>query len=151
MIVQLSCDGHMTLEGLHIPETMHAVLYHPSSGQIYLAPGQDPSHSDDDITQYMQHSLLWPMASLLSSITFTSIQPLCFHPDLLPSKPTTCRHKHPWLIPMKISYHPCIVFTGPVLWTSKSLATQHNPIGRDWTSGCGCINLSMCWLPVAIF
>ena len=109
MIVQLSCDGHMTLEGLHIPETMHAVLYHPSSGQIYLAPGQDPSHSDDDITQYMQHSLLWPMASLLSSITFTSIQPLCFHPDLLLSELTTHGEKHPQLNSKKFGYCPCLL------------------------------------------
>src|SRR5882724_13573776 len=41
----------------HIP----AVLYHPSSGQICHAPGQDPSHLDDDITQYMWHGLLRPM------------------------------------------------------------------------------------------
>ena len=34
------------------------VLYHPSSGQICHAPGQDPSHSDDDVAQYMQHRLL---------------------------------------------------------------------------------------------
>jgi len=33
------------------------------SGCIYLTSWQDPSHSDDDITQYMLHSLLWSMAS----------------------------------------------------------------------------------------
>ena len=29
------------------------VLYHRTSGQIFHAPRQDPSHSDDDVTQYM--------------------------------------------------------------------------------------------------
>jgi len=37
------------------------VLYHRTSGQICHAPGQDPSHSDDDVTQYMQQGLLQPM------------------------------------------------------------------------------------------
>jgi len=39
------------------------VMYHPSSGWICHTPGQDPSHLDDDVTQYMQHRLLWLMAS----------------------------------------------------------------------------------------
>jgi len=39
---------------------------------------QDPSNSDDDITQYMQHSLLWPMPFSPSSILFTFVQPFCF-------------------------------------------------------------------------
>src|SRR5882724_6468048 len=46
-----------------------AVLYHPSFGWICHAPRQDPSHSDDDVTQYMQHGLLQPMAFSLSSVT----------------------------------------------------------------------------------
>jgi len=37
------------------------VLYHCTSGWICHTPGQDPSHSDDDITQYMQQGLLQPM------------------------------------------------------------------------------------------
>ena len=37
------------------------ILYHRTSGQICHAPGQDPSHSDDNITQYMQQGLLQPM------------------------------------------------------------------------------------------
>ena len=32
---------------------LYAVLYHPSSGWVSIAFRQDPSHSDDDITQYM--------------------------------------------------------------------------------------------------
>ena len=67
------------------------VLYHPSSGQIYLTSGQDPLHSDDDVTQYMQHSLLWSTASSLSSIAvilpsnhFASIQIASIQAD------------HPW-------------------------------------------------------
>ena len=127
------------------------VLDHPSTGQIYLTSGQDPR------TQMMTSLNICGTVSY--DIWHPHSHPLLiyFHPTillpsgLLPSKPTTCRHKHPWLIPMKISYHPCIVFTGPVLWTSKRLATQHNPTGRDWTSSCDCINLSMCQLPVATF
>ncbi len=50
----------------------------------------------------------------------------------------------------KINLPPTyVVFTGPVLWTSKRPATQHNPTGRDWTSSCSCLNLRMCQLPVA--
>ena len=44
-------------------------LYHPSSGWICHAPRQDPSHSDDNLTQYMLHGALQHMASLLSHIT----------------------------------------------------------------------------------
>ena len=92
------------------------VLYHPSSGQIYLAPRQDPSLLDDDVTQYMQHSPLQPMASSLSCVAFTSIWPLCFHPDLLQSELTTCGHKHPQLNSMKFRYHPSILWPQPDLW-----------------------------------
>jgi len=45
------------------------VLYHPSSGWVSIAVGQDPSHLDNDVTQYMHHSPLKYMASSLSCIT----------------------------------------------------------------------------------
>src|SRR5882724_2753430 len=47
----------------------HTVLSHPSSGWVSITFRQDPSHSDDDITQYMQYCLLQYMASMLSCIT----------------------------------------------------------------------------------
>jgi len=39
-------------------DSQSAVLYHCTSGWICHAPGQDPSHSDNDITQYIQQGLL---------------------------------------------------------------------------------------------
>src|SRR5882724_7999537 len=58
--------------------TRHTVLYHPSSGRVSITFGQDPSHSDDDITQFMRHGPLQYMASLLSHITSASVHPICF-------------------------------------------------------------------------
>jgi hypothetical protein len=42
-----------------------------------------------------------------------------------------------------------VVFEGPVHRTGKRPATQHNRTGKDWTSGCGCVNPSVLRLPVA--
>ena len=55
------------------------VLYHCTSGWICHAPGQDPSHSDNDVTQYMQQGLLQPMVysseEVLPSVCpFASVQ-----------------------------------------------------------------------------
>src|SRR5882724_2506085 len=66
-------------------KTRTSVLYHCTSGQICQAPGQDPSHSDDDVTQYMQQGLLRPMVysskEVLPSVCpFASVW-ICFGPD----------------------------------------------------------------------
>src|SRR5882724_3225480 len=65
--------------------TLPGVLYHHTSGRICHTPGQDPLHSDDDVTQYMQQGLLRPMVysskEVLSSVCpFASIR-TCFCPD----------------------------------------------------------------------
>src|SRR5882724_1477106 len=67
------------------------VLYHRTSGRICHPPGQDPLHSDDDVTQYMQQGLLRPMVYSseevlpsvcpFASIWIASIW-ICFHLDL---------------------------------------------------------------------
>jgi len=44
--------------GLPILNPIPSVLYHPSSGWVSLTFGQDPLHSDNDVTQYMWHSPL---------------------------------------------------------------------------------------------
>src|SRR5882724_4330723 len=75
--------------------TLCAVLYHPSSGWVSITFRQDPSHSDDDVTQYMQHGPLQYTASLLSCITFASVHAVCLHLCNLPlSNPTTHRPHH---------------------------------------------------------
>ena len=58
MRAQDSCEG--------------GVLYHPSSGQVFITFGQEFSHLDNDVTQYMYmwHSPLQYMASLVLHITF---------------------------------------------------------------------------------
>src|SRR5882724_3716905 len=93
------------------------VLYHPSSGWIYLTSGQDLLHSDYDITKYMQHKSLmvpWHPCSHLSL--------LYFHPTvlllskLLPSEPTTCRQNTPLADPMKLGYHLQTLQSRPNLW-----------------------------------
>src|SRR5882724_8933165 len=61
---------------------MDVVLCHPSSGQVFLTFGQDPSYLDDDITQYMWHSPLHSMASLFSSVTISLPQPDLWHLSL---------------------------------------------------------------------
>ena len=82
-----------------------------SSGQVSLIFRQDPLHSDDDITQYMWHSPLWSVASLLSSVT---IYLLSF--DFLPSELT-----YPWAISSahihKLSCHPCASQPWPNIWS----------------------------------
>src|SRR5882724_9721342 len=55
------------------------VLYHPSTGWVSIACRQDPSHSDDDVTQYMWHDPLQYMASSLSQITSVSVHLICFY------------------------------------------------------------------------
>jgi len=63
-----------------------------SSGWKYLTPGQDPSHSDDDITQYMWNSLLWLWHPHSHPLLFTFVQLFCFHPDCFhPSQPPADR------------------------------------------------------------
>ena len=70
---------------LHTHTHSHTVLYHPSPGWVSIAFGQDTSHSDDDITQYMWHDPQQYMASSLSQITSVSVHLICFHwSDLLP-------------------------------------------------------------------
>ena len=89
------------------------VLYHCTSGRICHAPGQDPSHSDNDVTQYMQQGLLRHMVysseEVLSSICpFASVQ-TCFHLDWFrPSRPlqTKCT----------LGYRPWISQPWPDLW-----------------------------------
>src|SRR5882724_7463580 len=83
------------------------VLYHPSSGWVSIAFGQDPFHSDDDVTLYaahpstiygilalMHHFFLSP-SNLPQSIQFASIHPICLHlSNLLQSKLTTHGPQH---------------------------------------------------------
>src|SRR6266404_760055 len=68
-------------------------------------------------------------------------------------RPVPVPLQHMTTTPSLHPHHPSaqLVFTAPVLWTSKRLATQPNPTGSDWTSSCSCINLSMCWSPVTTF
>src|SRR5882724_5487622 len=68
---------------------LSGVLYHPSSGWICHAPGQDPSHSDNDITQYIQHGLLQSMASSSLSTTVYLHPSIFLLSNLLPSELTT--------------------------------------------------------------
>jgi len=86
-------DGRLDWSATHhckfVMSKFGIVFYHPSSG-ICHSLGQDPSHLDDDVTQYMWHGLL-PMASSFSSAQLQSIHPFCFHLDLLLSKLTTHR------------------------------------------------------------
>ena len=44
-----------------------------------------------------------------------------------------------------------VVFTGPVHWTEKMTKTKLNPTAKDQTTGCGCPNFEIFWLPVAMF
>ena len=46
---------------------------------------------------------------------------------------------------------PCLVFTGPVHWTEKETEIELNPTAKDWTTGCGCTNSEIFWLPVVTF
>src|SRR5882724_5019997 len=66
-----TCQHHTMLR--HEP-CVSPVLYHPSSGQVSLAFGQDPLHSDDDITQYLWHTIYFHPT-------------ICFHPSQ-----ATCGH-----------------------------------------------------------
>ena len=66
------------------------VLYHPSSGWVSLAFGQDPSHSDDDVTQYTWHS---PLQSMASSLPSSLLLP---SDHLLPSDFASIWANHPW-------------------------------------------------------
>src|SRR5882724_7463093 len=61
MLVHLTLGPNLILIAILTCLLTCIVLYHLSSGWICHAPGQDPSHSDDDITQYMQQGLLQPM------------------------------------------------------------------------------------------
>ena len=63
----------------HTHTHSHTVLYHPSPGWVSIAFGQDPSHSDDDITQYMWNDPLQYMVSSLSQITSVSVLLICFY------------------------------------------------------------------------
>src|SRR5882724_3641069 len=99
---------HMTLVYFSLRDLnadRHTVLYHHSSGQICHAPGQDLSHSDNDITLYMQQGLLRPMVysseEVLPSVCpFASVQ-TCFCPDwFCPSHPPWTKHALgycPWI------------------------------------------------------
>ena len=58
---------------------LNCVLYHPSSGQVSLTFGQDPSHLDDDVTPYMWHNLLGSTTQhhlLLSELTCSGVTSL---------------------------------------------------------------------------
>src|SRR5882724_4027307 len=85
----------------------HVVLYYPSSGQIYLTSGKDPSHLDDGITQYMWHSLLQSTASSLSSVTvilpsncFASVQFASIQADYPFTQTTLADFHEDWLSSM---------------------------------------------------
>ena len=84
-----------------MPNGCYSVLYHPSSGWVSIAFGEDPLHSDDDVTQYMWHSPLQYMASLLSYITVASVQPIYLHPSIL--LPSATHGPHHQLIFTKLS------------------------------------------------
>jgi len=85
------------------------VLYHPSSGWIYLAPGQNPSLGWWHDSIYVAQSSMTYGISALIHCCLLFIQPFYFHPDLLLSKLTTRRQEHPWLIPRRLDYHPGLV------------------------------------------
>jgi len=43
------------------------------------------------------------------------------------------------------------VFAGPVDWTEKMTKTEPNATAKDRTTGCGCSDPEIFWLPVARF
>src|SRR5882724_2769970 len=92
-----------TTAKLFVPSNQSsAVLYHPRSGQICHASGKDPLHSDDDVTQYMQHRLLRSMASSSSSATVYLCLSILRLSNLLPFEPTTCGQSTFWLILLRL-------------------------------------------------
>src|SRR5882724_7821220 len=101
------------------------VLYYPSSGWICLAPRQYPSHSDNDVTQYMQHGSLWPMTSSFSSII------VCIHPSilllsrLLPSKLTTHRQSIP-------SADPCEAWLSSTNFATSAQTVELITVEEMW-------------------
>src|SRR5882724_4972164 len=95
-IYYLESYGHISFLAVFLTFWYHAVLYHPSSGWICHTPRQDPSHSEDDVTQYMQHGFLQPTSSSSLSITVY----LC-PSSLLPSELTTHRQSIPSADPQK--------------------------------------------------
>src|SRR5882724_4622423 len=105
-----------------------AVLYHCTSGRICHTPRQDPLHSDDDITQYMQQGLLQPMVysseEVLSSVCpFASVQ-TCFCLDWFrPSCP-------PWT-KCALGYRPQISRPWPDLWHLLLWKEHGRCSGRD--------------------
>src|SRR5882724_7173577 len=94
------------------------VLYHCTSGWIFHVPRQDPSHSDNDVTHYMQQGLLQPMVYSseevlpsvcpFGSIQIASIQ-ICFHPDWF-------HLSHPPWTKCALGYRPQILRPQPDLW-----------------------------------
>jgi len=73
-----SCPLHVKYSGAYsrplpthlcLASSTLIILYHPSSGWVSITFGQDPSHSDDYVTQYKCCSPLQYMASSLSCIT----------------------------------------------------------------------------------
>ena len=113
-------------------ETEATVLYHPSSGQICHASGQDPLHLDDDIIQYMWHGFIWLMASsFIIHHCFTSIHPFCFCLDCFHLSWPPMDKAHPWLIPMKLGHNPWISSPWPNLWHSSLLRKCGECSGRD--------------------
>src|SRR5882724_5670861 len=115
--------GHPNQSKLHptMPSAslLIAVMYHPSSGWICHAPRQDPSHLDDDVTQYMWHGLLQPMASSSSSATVYLCLSILLPSRLLLSKLTTLDKSCPQLILVKLGSHPWILPPLPDLWHSS--------------------------------
>ena len=94
----LSLNEHRANEGVR----RSGVLYHPSSGWVSITFGQDPSHSDDDVTQYMWHSSLQSMASSLHPSLFLPSNHL-LPSDLLPLELTTHRQS----VPLAIVHRSC--------------------------------------------
>ena len=106
------------------------ILYHPSSGQIYHTLGQDPSHLDNDITQYMQHGMSYGI--LVHHLPLlTSVHPFFFHPDCFCPSPSPTDKACPWLISVKIGYHPQISQPWPGLLPHYCGGNVEKCGGRD--------------------
>src|SRR5882724_738821 len=121
-------EREISRAALVIPKFEHGVLYHHTTGWICHTPGQDPSHSDDDVTQYMQQELLRYMVysseEVLSSVCpFASVWTR-FRPDWFRlSCPPWTKHA--------LGYCPRISRPRPDLWDLLLRKERGRCSGRD--------------------
>src|SRR5882672_7342312 len=75
------------------------VLYHSSSGRIFLVFGQDPSHSDGTFVPYMRYD---PPCTATRPISFASDHLNCLRPNR--TKPSQAMH-HQIFSRQMVNYH----------------------------------------------